>query len=152
VISLTKSKIVFKPLPEDDPKQRQPDIALAARELWRQPKIALEHGLKETMAYFRMTLAGNQPSAGDGSSEADQCARLRRFVARMMPPSFMRSGMADRNNNFRAYLRRSSGEGADSCSRQSFIDAAQSGGAMPNVLDSFSFDRTEFFGRAAGVG
>lgn len=54
VISLTgsRSKIVFKPLPSDDPKQRQPDIKLAKQILDWQPKISLEDGLKETIKYF----------------------------------------------------------------------------------------------------
>jgi UDP-glucuronate decarboxylase len=48
-----KSKIVHKPLPADDPKQRQPDIALARRVLKWEPKVPLEEGLKRTIAYFR---------------------------------------------------------------------------------------------------
>jgi UDP-glucuronate decarboxylase len=54
VISLTgsRSKLVFKPLPSDDPKQRQPDIELAQQMLDWQPKVSLEDGLKETIAYF----------------------------------------------------------------------------------------------------
>jgi UDP-glucuronate decarboxylase len=48
----TKSKLVFKPLPADDPKQRQPDISLARQELGWQPTIELEEGLKKTIAYF----------------------------------------------------------------------------------------------------
>lgn len=55
VIRLTgsKSKIVFNPLPQDDPKQRQPDISLAKKRLDWQPGIGLEEGLKKTIAYFR---------------------------------------------------------------------------------------------------
>lgn len=58
VIQLTgsKSKLVFMPLPTDDPKQRQPDITLAKENLGWQPKVNLEDGLKETIAYFRKTL------------------------------------------------------------------------------------------------
>ena len=58
VIKLTgsSSKLVFQPLPQDDPKQRQPDIALAKKVLDWQPKVKLEEGLKETIAYFRSTL------------------------------------------------------------------------------------------------
>ena len=54
VIELTgsKSPLVFKPLPADDPKQRQPDITLARRELGWEPTIGLEEGLKKTIAYF----------------------------------------------------------------------------------------------------
>ena len=50
----TKSKIVLRPLPGDDPKQRKPDISLAKEKLggW-EPNIALEDGLKETIKYFR---------------------------------------------------------------------------------------------------
>ncbi|MDR2072716.1 MAG: SDR family oxidoreductase [Spirochaetaceae bacterium] len=55
ILSLTgsKSKIVYKPLPQDDPKQRKPDITLAKSELAWEPTIQLEDGLKETIAYFR---------------------------------------------------------------------------------------------------
>ena len=56
-LSGSKSKLVFQPLPADDPKQRQPDIALAKAKLGWQPKVALEDGLKETIAYFRQLLA-----------------------------------------------------------------------------------------------
>jgi UDP-glucuronate decarboxylase len=48
-----KSKIVHKPLPSDDPKQRQPDITLAKRVLKWEPAVPLEEGLKRTIAYFR---------------------------------------------------------------------------------------------------
>jgi len=55
IITLTgsSSKIVFQPLPQDDPKQRKPDISLAQSELGWTPKVALEDGLRETIAYFR---------------------------------------------------------------------------------------------------
>lgn len=53
-----KSKLVFHPLPTDDPKQRQPDISLAKAKLDWEPKVQLEDGLKETVAYFRELLAG----------------------------------------------------------------------------------------------
>jgi len=52
-----KSKLTYLPAPEDDPMQRQPDIALAKAKLGWAPKVALEDGLKETIAYFRKTLA-----------------------------------------------------------------------------------------------
>jgi UDP-glucuronate decarboxylase len=54
----SKSKLTFMPLPQDDPKQRQPVIDLAKSKLggW-QPKVTLEDGLKETIAYFRKALA-----------------------------------------------------------------------------------------------
>ena len=48
-----RSKIVHKPLPADDPKQRQPDISLAQRVLKWEPRVPLEEGLKHTIAYFR---------------------------------------------------------------------------------------------------
>ena len=48
-----KSKIVFKPLPSDDPKQRQPDISLARRVIKWEPQIPLEEGLGRTISYFR---------------------------------------------------------------------------------------------------
>ena len=58
VLSLVggSSKIVFLPLPQDDPKQRQPDIRLAKSELEWQPKVKLDDGLRETIAYFRQLL------------------------------------------------------------------------------------------------
>jgi UDP-glucuronate decarboxylase len=51
-----KSKLIFLPLPQDDPKQRQPDIALAKSQLGWEPKVDLEDGLNETIAYFRKLL------------------------------------------------------------------------------------------------
>ena len=52
----SKSKIVHKPLPQDDPKQRKPIIELAKSKLGWEPKVNLDDGLKETVAYFRRTL------------------------------------------------------------------------------------------------
>jgi UDP-glucuronate decarboxylase len=54
VIELTnsKSKLIFEPLPADDPKQRQPDITLAKKVLDWEPTVKLEEGLKHTIAYF----------------------------------------------------------------------------------------------------
>jgi dTDP-glucose 4,6-dehydratase len=49
----SRSKIVFKPLPQDDPKQRQPDITRARKYLKWEPKVGLAEGLKDTIAYFR---------------------------------------------------------------------------------------------------
>lgn len=59
VLRLTesKSKLSFKLLPADDPKQRQPDISLAKRVFGWEPKVALEDGLRETIGYFRKLLA-----------------------------------------------------------------------------------------------
>jgi UDP-glucuronate decarboxylase len=58
VLRLTKSasKIVHRPLPQDDPVQRQPDISLAKQVLGWSPSVALEDGLRETIAYFSRTL------------------------------------------------------------------------------------------------
>jgi UDP-glucuronate decarboxylase len=55
IIRLTesKSKIKYLDLPQDDPKQRKPDISLAKKELSWEPKVSLEDGLKETILYFR---------------------------------------------------------------------------------------------------
>jgi len=55
IVKLTgaKSKIIFKPLPTDDPKQRQPDITKAKNMLKWQPKIKLEDGLKQTIEWFK---------------------------------------------------------------------------------------------------
>lgn len=58
VLRLTgsKSKLVFEQLPQDDPKQRQPDIALAKKHLDWVPSVCLEDGLKETIRYFKEIL------------------------------------------------------------------------------------------------
>ena len=53
ILSGSRSKIVHLPLPEDDPRQRCPDIAKAQALLAWRPTISLEDGLKETIAYFR---------------------------------------------------------------------------------------------------
>jgi len=55
IIKLTgsRSKIIFKPLPQDDPLQRSPDITLARERLDWQPKIDLEEGLERTIEYFK---------------------------------------------------------------------------------------------------
>lgn len=52
-----QSKLVTLPLPQDDPKQRQPDISLAKRELDWQPKVSLSDGLDQTIEYFRRVVA-----------------------------------------------------------------------------------------------
>jgi len=59
IIELTgsSSKIIFQPLPADDPKQRQPDISLANGRLGWKPTVPVEDGLKRTIDYFRSLLA-----------------------------------------------------------------------------------------------
>ncbi|KZC38979.1 MULTISPECIES: UDP-glucuronic acid decarboxylase family protein [Rhodanobacter] len=51
-----RSKLAYRPLPSDDPRQRQPDIGVARGQLGWQPTVALEDGLKETIGYFRRLL------------------------------------------------------------------------------------------------
>ena len=53
----SKSEIVFKPLPVDDPQTRQPDITLARTQLGWEPKVALREGLESTIKYFREALS-----------------------------------------------------------------------------------------------
>jgi UDP-glucuronate decarboxylase len=55
----SKSEIIFEPLPEDDPKQRQPDISFAKSELNWEPKTQLKEGLDKTIQYFEQTLSNN---------------------------------------------------------------------------------------------
>ena len=55
----SKSKIIFEPLPEDDPKQRQPDISFAKSELNWEANTQLKEGLKKTIQYFDQTLSNN---------------------------------------------------------------------------------------------
>jgi UDP-glucuronate decarboxylase len=55
----SKSQVVFKPLPSDDPLQRQPNINLAREKLGWEPKIPLEDGLKPTIHYFEQLLGGS---------------------------------------------------------------------------------------------
>jgi UDP-glucuronate decarboxylase len=54
VIELTgsKSQLIFEPLPDDDPKQRRPDISLAQEKLGWEPTVPLREGLEKTIAYF----------------------------------------------------------------------------------------------------
>jgi len=64
VIALTgsRSPLVHKPLPEDDPRQRQPDITLARTLFGWQPTIQLEEGLRRTIGYFDALIAGREPA------------------------------------------------------------------------------------------
>ena len=63
ILSLTgsRSELVHLPLPQDDPKQRQPDITKARAVLGWEPKVPLEDGLKETVAYFDKLLSDRVP-------------------------------------------------------------------------------------------
>lgn len=55
-ISESKSKLIYMPLPSDDPKQRRPDISKAKTALDWTPKVSIEDGLKETVSYFKKLL------------------------------------------------------------------------------------------------
>ncbi len=59
IVAMTgsKSKIVHKPLPSDDPTQRQPDITLAGEKLGWSPKVSVDDGLKRTIEFFRKELS-----------------------------------------------------------------------------------------------
>ncbi len=58
----TQQKLVYKPLPQDDPKQRQPDIALARQLLGWEPKVSREEGLKITYEYFKKVVEREKES------------------------------------------------------------------------------------------
>lgn len=62
VIQLTNSnsKIIYEPLPQDDPIHRRPDITIAKNELKWNPTIELENGLKRTISYFERILRGQK--------------------------------------------------------------------------------------------
>ena len=64
IIDLTgsRSKLINKPLPEDDPTQRQSDSTLAKEKLGWEPKVVLEEGLKNTIKYFDTYLKGCRPN------------------------------------------------------------------------------------------
>lgn len=57
----TKAPIIFNPLPQDDPKQRRPDITKARRTLGWEPKVGLDDGLRRTIEYFRGVLLHAEP-------------------------------------------------------------------------------------------
>ena len=59
-LSGSKSKLIFEPLPHDDPKQRQPDITLAKEKLNWKPIIELDEGLQHMIEYFKEITPGNQ--------------------------------------------------------------------------------------------
>jgi UDP-glucuronate decarboxylase len=72
VVEMTgsRSRLIFKPLPVDDPKQRQPDITLARQKLNWTPKVRLGDGLDRTVAYFRSVVTGKMVSTGRKSNAA----------------------------------------------------------------------------------
>jgi dTDP-glucose 4,6-dehydratase len=65
------SPIVFKPLPEDDPQTRQPDITLARTLLGWEPKVSLEDGIERTIGFFRQALAAAPAGGGTRLQAAD---------------------------------------------------------------------------------
>jgi len=69
ILKLTnsKSKLIYEPLPQDDPMQRQPDISLAKKELNWEPKIHLKDGLVKTINYFDELIKGGQINAYTGN-------------------------------------------------------------------------------------
>jgi UDP-glucuronate decarboxylase len=64
VLELTgsKSELVYKPLPQDDPMQRRPDISLASRELSWKPTVAVQEGLQRTIEYFQVLRGRSRPT------------------------------------------------------------------------------------------
>ena len=58
----SKSQLRYEPLPQDDPKQRRPDISKARNLLGWEPKIALDTGLKMSLEYFREAVAAEMPA------------------------------------------------------------------------------------------
>ena len=74
-ITGSKSKIVARPLPEDDPRQRQPDIALAEKLLCWRPTVELDEGLRYTIAYFETLLREHGKSAAGNMKRQRSAAR-----------------------------------------------------------------------------
>ena len=63
-LKIASSKIINKPLPEDDPRKRRPDITLAMKELSWEPKIELDDGLERTIKYFIETIKNKNNKRG----------------------------------------------------------------------------------------
>jgi UDP-glucuronate decarboxylase len=63
----SKSKLIYKPLPQDDPLQRKPDISLAKKELDWEPTIQLREGLVKTINYFDELIKGGKINAYTGN-------------------------------------------------------------------------------------
>jgi UDP-glucuronate decarboxylase len=70
----SKSKLVHLPLPQDDPKQRQPDISQARQELNWQPTVQLRDGLRHTIGYFDRLLSDGRPVAVNGATALRESA------------------------------------------------------------------------------
>ncbi|MBX9592625.1 MAG: SDR family oxidoreductase [Hyphomonadaceae bacterium] len=71
-----QSELICLPLPQDDPRQRRPDISLAKSRLDWQPRVRLEDGLRPTIGYFADRLAGEAPRLPQRGSLAEQHRRL----------------------------------------------------------------------------
>jgi UDP-glucuronate decarboxylase len=78
VLELTGSKsgLAFLPLPQDDPRQRKPDIAVARERLQWQPAVALREGLLDTIAYFERLLASGAEAAVNGARSPAEPRRM----------------------------------------------------------------------------
>jgi UDP-glucuronate decarboxylase len=74
----SQSELVYRPLPQDDPQQRQPDIALARAQLGWEPRVALEEGLQPTIGYFATRLGGDTALQSRREAIAEQQQRLAR--------------------------------------------------------------------------
>jgi UDP-glucuronate decarboxylase len=82
----SKSKLTYKPLPQDDPKQRRPDITLAKQRLKWQPAVPLREGLRHTIQYFDRLLSGaDLPVHANGTSV--RVAPLRAPIAADLAPN-----------------------------------------------------------------
>ncbi|HVX75164.1 MAG TPA: UDP-glucuronic acid decarboxylase family protein [Bradyrhizobium sp.] len=64
----SKSRLQFRPLPQDDPKRRKPVIDAAEKWLGWRPRVSLQNGLEATIAYFSLQLAGRHPAKTDGTA------------------------------------------------------------------------------------
>ncbi len=74
----SQSQLAYRPLPQDDPKQRQPDIALARAQLGWEPRVALEEGLQPTIGYFAARLGADTVCQPRREAVAEQQQRLAR--------------------------------------------------------------------------
>jgi UDP-glucuronate decarboxylase len=74
----SQSELVYRPLPQDDPQQRQPDIALARAQLGWEPRVALDDGLRPTIDYFAARLGRDPVHQPQREAVAEQQQRLAR--------------------------------------------------------------------------